>query len=109
MSQIAELADFVGKLKCQVRLKLKVDEAPEGWAKGIGLPATGYIELHGPLPFQEVEWLEINPVVIEHVGRLVKPKQHNYLEEVGAFLLSKNVAYLVKEGVVRLPFSELVG
>ncbi|MBJ6143895.1 DUF6678 family protein [Hymenobacter sp. BT559] len=109
MSRITELADFVGKLKCQVRLKLKVDEAPEIWARGIGLPVDGYIELHGPSPFREVEWLEINPAVIEHIGRLVEPKQHNYLEEIGAFLLSKNIAYLVKEGIVRISFSELVG
>jgi hypothetical protein len=108
MSQIQELADFIGKLKCQVRLKLKADEIPEGWAAGIGLPVDGYIELHGPSPFREVEWLEINPAVTEYIGRLIKPKQHNYLEEISAFLQSRNVAYSINEGIVRIPFAEFI-
>lgn len=108
MSQIQELAVFIGKLKCQVRLKLKADAVPEGWAAGIGLPVNGYIELHGPSPFREVEWLEINTDVTEHIGRLVKPKQHNYLEEVSAFLQSKNVAYSINERIIHIPFAEFI-
>jgi hypothetical protein len=108
-SQIQELADFAGKLRCQVMLKLKADQMPEGWASGIGLPVNGYIELHGPCPFREVEWLEINSIVMEHTGRLVKPKQHDYSQEISAFLYSKNVAYSIKEEVIRISFSELTG
>jgi hypothetical protein len=54
-----------------------MDEIPEAWATGIGLPVKGYIELHEPLPFRNVEWIEINPVIVEHISRLVKPR--NYL------------------------------
>ena len=67
----------------------------------------GYIELHGPLPFRKVEWLEINPIIVEYIGRLVKPKQHNYTENINSFLQSQDIAYTVLDEVVRISFSEL--
>ena len=108
MTKLKALADFLRQLHCQVRLKHEAYETPEEWAGGIGLPVRGYIELHGPWPFREVEWLEINPAVTEYIGRLIKPKQHNYLEEVSAFLQSKNVAYSINEGIIRIPFAEFI-
>lgn len=107
MSQLEGLADFSRQLNCQVRIKLKLDDVPELWAGGIGLPVKGYIELNGPSTFREVEWLEINPIVLEHVGRLVKPKQHNYLENIIAHLKSEGISHSIKEGMIRIPFSEL--
>ena len=53
---------------------------------GVVLPVRGYIEVIGPWPFREVEWLEINPIVMEHIGRLIKPKQHNYLNDIVTLL-----------------------
>ena len=107
MSRLETLVDFAKQLHCQVRIKLKAEELPEGWAGGIGLPVRGYIELHGPWPFREVEWLEINPIVIEHIGRLVKPRQHNYLENIMAHLKSEGISHSIDEGMIRIPFSEL--
>jgi hypothetical protein len=109
MNKLEALADFLRQLHCQVRLKHEAYETPEAWAGGIGLPVRGYIELHRPWPFREIEWLEINPVVIEHIGRLVKPKQHNHLEEIGAFLFARSGAHLTNEGIIRISLSELVG
>jgi hypothetical protein len=107
MNKLEALADFLRQLHCRVRLKLEAYELPEAWAGGISLPVRGYIELHGPWPFREVEWLEINLIVVEYIGRLVKPKQHNYLENITLFLQSQCIAYAVVGEAVRIPFSEL--
>jgi hypothetical protein len=109
MNKLETLAKFLQQLHCQVRLKHEAYETLEGWAGGIGLLMRGYIELHGPWPFHQIEWLEINPSVTEHIGRLVKPRQHNYSEEISALLHSKNIAYSINEGVIRISFSELAG
>jgi hypothetical protein len=106
MSKLEVLADFLRQLHCQVRLKHKAYEMPEACAKGIGLPVKGYIELTGPWPFREVEWLEINPTVMEHTGRLIKPRQHNYLENITLFLQSEDIAYSIMKEAVRIPFSQ---
>jgi hypothetical protein len=108
MNKLESLADFLRQFHCQVRLKHEAYETPEGWAGGIGLPVRGYIELQGPWPFRQTEWLEMNPAVTEHIGRLIKTKQHNYLEEISAFLQSRNVAYSINEGIVRIPFAEFI-
>jgi hypothetical protein len=107
MNKLQALADFLRQLRCQVRLKHKAYKMPEEWAKGIGLPVRGYIELIGPWSFREVEWLEINPIVIEHIGRLVKPRQHNYLEGIIAHLNSESINHFINDGMIRISFSEL--
>lgn len=71
---------------------------------GIVLPVKGYIELNGPWPFREVEWLEINPLVVEHIGRLVAPKQWNHLEQIVSLLQSEGVSYSIVDDMVRIPF-----
>jgi hypothetical protein len=83
-----------------------MDEIPEAWTAGIGLPVRGYIELHGPHPFRDVEWIEINPIVVEHIGRLVKPRYYTYLEDIISFLQSEGLAYSIVAGAVRIPFLE---
>jgi hypothetical protein len=107
MSKLEALADFLCQLHCQVRLKHKAYETPDEWATGIGLPVRGYIELTGPWSFREVEWLEINPTVIEHIGRLVKSRQHNHLKNIIAHLDSEGINHSIYEGMIRIPFSEL--
>lgn len=107
MNKLEALTDFLRQLHCQVRLKHKAYKMPEGWAGGIGLPVRGYIELIGPWPFKEVEWLEINPIVTEHIGRLVKPRQHNYLKDIIAHLNSRGINHSVNERMIRIPFFEL--
>ncbi|MGI4742301.1 MAG: DUF6678 family protein [Janthinobacterium lividum] len=109
MHKLGVLADFLRQPHCQVRLKHEAYETLEGWAGGIGLPVCGHIELIGPWPLRQVEWLGINPTITEHVGKLVKPKQHNYLEEISAFLYSRSVAYSVNEGIIRIPFPGFIG
>jgi hypothetical protein len=54
-----------------------------------------------------VEWLEINPTVIEHIGRLVEPRQHNYSQNITSFLQSEGIACSVVGEAIRIPFSEL--
>ncbi|MBD2724551.1 DUF6678 family protein [Hymenobacter armeniacus] len=109
MTRIEKIAALLNQLKCQPRLKLKHDNTPEAWSNmGIGLPVRGYIELNGPWPFREVEWLEINPIVMERVGRLVAPKQWSHLEQIASFLQLEGVEYKIIDGMVRIPFDALI-
>jgi len=59
------------------------------------------------LAFKEIEWLEINPLVIEHIGRLVAPKQLNHLDAIVSLLQAESVNYNVVDGMVRMPFEAL--
>jgi hypothetical protein len=76
---------------------------PESWGNGIGFPVRTYIEIIGPWPFMEVDWVEINPVVMEHIGRLVAPKRWNYSEQIIALLEAEQVNYNVVDAMIRIP------
>jgi hypothetical protein len=104
MAHIERIASLSNKLHCQARLKRKLNDLPDSWGNGIGLPVRTYIEINGPWPFRELDWLEINPVVMEHIGRLVAPKRHNYLNDIIELLNSEEIPYLIIEGMVRVPF-----
>jgi len=73
---------------------------------GIVLPVKEYIELSGPWSFRKVEWLEVNPIVMEYIGRLVKPKRHDYLNNITALLQSEKIPYSIIAGMVRVPFED---
>lgn len=109
MTLIEKIAALSNHLKCQPRLKLKHNSTPEVWGNmGICFPVSGYIELSGPWPFREVEWLEINTVVTEIIGRLVVPKQRNYLDQIVSLLRTEGVKHSIVDSVVRIPFDALI-
>ncbi|MBH8569845.1 hypothetical protein KB206_13210 [Microvirga sp. STS02] len=107
MKRIEKIAALSNQLHCQPRLKLKRDAIPEAWGSGIGLPVRTYIEIIGPWPFREVEWLEINPIVMEHIGRLVAPKQWNHLNTLVSLLQVENVEYSIVDGMIRIPIEAI--
>ena len=104
MAHIERIAALSKKLYCQARLKRKLNDLPESWGNGIGLPVRTYIEIIGPWPFREVDWLEINPIVMEHIGRLVAPKRWNHLEQIITLLEAEHVNYSLVDGMIRIPF-----
>ena len=104
MAIIEKIAVLSNKLHCQARLKLQLNDLPESWGNGIGLPVRTYIEIIGPWPFREVDWLEINPIVMEHIGRLVAPKRWNHLEQIITLLEAEHVNYSLVDGMIRIPF-----
>ncbi|MBF9142375.1 DUF6678 family protein [Hymenobacter properus] len=107
MRRIEKIAALSNQLKFQARLKLKRDDGPEAWGSGIGLPVRAYIEIIGPWSFREVEWLEINPIAMEHIGRLVAPKQWNHLNALVSLLQVENVYYSIVDGMIRIPFEAI--
>lgn len=104
MSAIEKVAALINSLGCNPRIKLKNDITPETWGNtGICVPVNGYIEVQGPWPLREVEWLEINPIVIEHIGRLVAPKRWNHSDAIVSFLQTEDVSFNIVDGMIRIP------
>jgi hypothetical protein len=90
--------------KCMVRMKVKGYAAPEHWNDYAIIPVAGYIEINGPWPIRQVDWVEINPIVTEHIGRLVPPKQINSLMQIEDELRQAHIHYTVLNGIIRVPF-----
>ena len=101
------LVNIVQVAKCTVRIKLnsRLDASSWSW---IIIPVPGYIELGsvGPWPIREVEWLEINPIATEYIGRLVAPRILDNLSQLEVALREANLPYTVLDAVIRITFSE---
>lgn len=52
--------------------------------------------------FDYIEWLEINPVKIEFIGRLVDPKKEDYSEFILAGLNKYFIPYEINNGIIRV-------
>jgi len=87
-------------------MKVKGYSAPESWNNCAIIPTSGYIEINGPWPIRQVDWVEINPVIMEHVGRLVPAKRINSLTEIEEGLRKASIPYTTLDGIIHIPLPD---
>jgi len=99
------LVRIIQRFGGQVRVKVKWD-AEVSWSTWIIIPTSGYIELSeiGPYPVREIEWLEINPIKFEHIGRLVPPRRIDNTSQLEADLRNADIPYTILDGLVKISF-----
>ncbi|WP_409070874.1 DUF6678 family protein [Hymenobacter sp. HSC-4F20] len=103
-TSIEVIESLINSYSCELRLKTIHEPEPAGWCRWIIQPVPGYIESStaGPCPAYEVEWVDINPIVTIHIGRLVKDKYVNYQAELEAQLTAARVAWQHIDGLLRI-------
>ena len=92
---------IVKEMPISVRVKLK-DEALTDWSSWLTFPSDGYGEIksYGPFRIVDAEYIELNPIEIKKIGRLVPEKKVNHTEAVAAALLKAEIPYTMKESDV---------
>ncbi|GGF05969.1 DUF6678 family protein [Hymenobacter cavernae] len=103
--KIKPVIDAIDGLGCQFRLKLSADLEPESWGQMLISPVDNYVEINGPWPLREVEWIEVNPIVKKHIGRLVKPQVIDYTSRIATRLNEQCVSFSIEDGMIRVPIS----
>ena len=90
------------------RAKLRNHDTPSAWSRWYILPVPGYIEAssYGPVPKREIEWIELDPVEIWHIGRLVPPKHIDHTPTIYQQLKSHGVNMQIIEGLIRIPLQD---
>lgn len=86
------------------RAKLVNQDTPTAWAQWFLLPVPGYIEAssYGPVPKREIEWIELDPVEVWHIGRLVPPKHIDHTPAIFQQLQHHGVAMQIVDGLIRI-------
>jgi hypothetical protein len=103
--QVEEVVDALTScLPIATRVKLRGEEAPSAWSQMFVLPVRGYIEIsaYGPVPKRDIEWVELDPVEIWHIGRLVPPKHIDHTAAIYEQLRRHGVAMQLIDGLVRI-------
>lgn len=97
----SKLVEAIRDLQPGVRMKWSGDDEPPPWERWLLVPVVGYLETGriGPVPFREVEWVEIDPRWKNERGRLVVAAQ---ADELVRALENASVNYRMINGVFRI-------
>jgi len=80
------IKQILGKNKCKIRFHWYYDPDFETskWDNNFNLPLEDYIEPMsiGPIKISQLKWLEINPIEIRKIGRLMPEKEINHTKEI---------------------------
>jgi hypothetical protein len=77
---------------CRSRIKWSQCVEPGKWTHFFIVPTDGYIEGRlGPIPVREVDWVEIDPIALQDVGRLIPQRQ---IDHTAAWM-----SYLAQQGI----------
>lgn len=108
MDKLIALQYLIERTCCKVRLKVYHEDLATEWRGGFGLPVEGYIEVAGPERIEDVEWIELDPIVVTHIGRLVPPKVTIAIDDIIQELDSMGIAYQVVKGMIRIEGGRLI-
>jgi hypothetical protein len=100
----AEVIDaLTTQFRLDTRAKFKQDDTPSKWGWFL-VPTAGYVEssAYGPVPSREVEWVEIDPIEQQHVGRLVPPLIIDHTPALLQQLAVHGIFAQVIEGRIRI-------
>ena len=101
---IHRLIALIQESTCAVKIKPKGRRKPQEWSWVIE-PVPNYIESgSGPWRFREVEYVEINPIKLERIGRLVAPKKSNKTASLEAALHEAGIPYVLLNNIFRVYF-----
>ncbi|MBG8552478.1 DUF6678 family protein [Hymenobacter guriensis] len=107
MDKLIVIQSLIERTCCKIRLKSCDEDLPTEWRGGSGLPVPGYIEVSGPERIADVEWIEFDPIVITHIGRLVPPKVTVVIDDIIQGLKEEEIDYQVVKGIIRISGKEL--
>lgn len=97
------VASVVKNIKLKVRVKIGRDEV-SGWSDWLIFPTDGYGEIssYGPFRIRDVSFLEIDPVKVISVGRLVPDRKVDKRGELEKILKEERVAFIIVDGLFRI-------
>ncbi|GGG52620.1 hypothetical protein GCM10011378_31070 [Hymenobacter glacieicola] len=102
MDRLIALQHLIGNTCCKIRLKVYHEELATEWRGGFGLPTRGYIEVSGPERISDIEWIELDPIVVTYIGRLVPPKVTVVIDEIILGLNNEGIEYKTVKGSIRV-------
>jgi len=91
---------------CKIRFSwfYNPDYETTKWVEYFNFPEEGYIEipLTGPIKTTQLKWLEINPIEIKKIGRLIPEKEINHTKEIIDILNEENIIFSFNQSFIKI-------
>jgi hypothetical protein len=86
------------------RIKPMHEPDPGAWCRWLIIPVEGYLETGstGPVPMQDVEWIDVDPAVVSAKGRLIPARQVDASDAIVRALGKTRAAIEIVDGLVRV-------
>lgn len=93
----------LAELPPQFRVKWLFADEPLSWG-ALFSPVSGYLEQGGlgPIPFREIEWIEIDPIQHQHRGVLVSDVELDHSEKIDSILATCRLTFSRNGGIYRI-------
>lgn len=103
MESLFEFIQLIRGKPWKYRLKVKNQPLLDSWNRFLISPTTSYIESDGgPYSIHNLEWIDINPVEIRYIGKLVAPKTIDHTNELVELLSKQGLDFKATENFIRL-------
>src|SRR4051812_43647898 len=91
------LVAAIRELKPAVRVKWTGDDEPTPWEPWLIVTHESYLETGsmGPVPFADIEWVEIDPIRNTRRGRLVADQSDDISRSLSRALVNSHIAFKV--------------
>ena len=88
------------------RPKILNQDLEESWGNWMFIPAEGYVEFErfGPIRISDLEWLDIDPIEVKRIGRLVPDRRIDHSDVLLQLLSQVNQPFEKYGGKIRLKF-----
>ncbi len=87
-----KISEKTQALSLLVRVKLKNGYVSD-WRALFTFPTDGYAEIGGPFLIRDILYLEINPIEVKHIGKLVPNEYINHSVELRNFLIESKIYF----------------
>ena len=96
-------ASKILKLPLQFRIKWIFRDTAASWGR-LFSPVDGYLEQGdlGPIPFREIEWLEIDPIQRKSRGILLTNLEIDHSKDIGGILTECQQTFLKRDKIYRV-------
>lgn len=99
-----ELIELLQSLSVRVRVKWCGDSTPSRWDKSVFSPVAGYLETGflGPVQFADIEWIEIDALERQQLGRLIPEKVIDHSQAISDSLQELELPFVVRAEIFRV-------
>ncbi|WP_074406732.1 DUF6678 family protein [Aquimarina megaterium] len=101
-----KISYIINHKKCPIRFNWFYDPSFEisEWGSYLNFPVDGYFEPEhiGPIKINQWKWLEIDPIEVIIIGRLVPAKNIDHSLEIINYLNENDIAFSENEKYIRI-------